>query len=70
MTSNLEPSRYVVVVYEPLRAPEIEALFPGQGVLAFATDRLLPDAPLFPEESDFIQNAVEGRRSEFATGRA
>ncbi len=54
----------------PLRAREIESLFPGEDVVAFASEQLLPDAPLFAEEQAFIENAIEGRRAEFATGRA
>lgn len=55
---------------QPLRATEIESLFPDQTVVAFASDHLLPDAFLFDDERAFIENAIEGRRAEFATGRA
>ncbi len=53
-----------------IRSEAIEALFPGTDVVAFESDVLMPNAELFPEELDFIGNAVAGRRAEFATGRA
>ncbi|MBT8240823.1 MAG: 4'-phosphopantetheinyl transferase superfamily protein [Acidimicrobiia bacterium] len=55
---------------EPVRAPRFEALFAGATVTVFRTDRLIPDAPLSAEETQFIENAVPGRKAEFATGRA
>ncbi|MFW2384075.1 MAG: 4'-phosphopantetheinyl transferase family protein [Acidimicrobiales bacterium] len=56
-------------ITEPTRAPELEALFAGETVMAFFSRNLVHDAYLSPEESHFIENAVPGRKAEFATGR-
>ncbi len=56
---------------QPTRSTEFESLFPDvEGVAVFFCTRLIDDAWLSEAETEFIQNAVPGRRAEFATGRA
>ncbi len=54
----------------PVRSPDFESLFAGVAVAVYHTNRLFYDAFLSPEEARFIENAVPGRKAEFATGRA
>ncbi len=55
---------------EPIRSAELESLFAGLPVAAFFATQLIHDAPLSAEEAGFIEDAVPGRKAEFATGRA